>query len=102
MQRGCERGKWMATQTSVLCVTLRSCVGGWARADGAIAPAPVASVQLDAAGSRTGLGRSAVPDGVFVVPRVRRDKERGRVHGWLGKAARQSQDRKSTRLNSSH
>src|SRR3546814_7806947 len=39
---------------------------------------------------RTGRGRSAVPDGVFVVPRGRRDKERGRVHGWLGKAARQS------------
>src|SRR3546814_11101379 len=37
-----------------------------------------------------GRGRSAVPDGVFVVPRGRRDKERGRVHGWLGKAARQS------------
>src|SRR3546814_326628 len=90
MQRGCDRGKSMSIHTTVLCVTLLTLVGGCARADEAIAPAPVASVQLDAAVSRTGRGRSAVPDGVFVVPRGRRDKERGRVHGWLGKAARQS------------
>src|SRR3546814_422190 len=90
MQRGCDRGKSMSIHTTVLCVTLLARVGGCARADEAIAPAPVASVPLDAAVSRTGRGRSEVPDGVFVGPRGRRDKERGRVHGWLGKAARQS------------
>src|SRR3546814_4965744 len=76
MQRGCDRGKSMSIHTTVLCVTLLTLVGGCARADEAIAPAPVASVQMDAAVSRTGRGRSAVPDGVFVVPRGRRDKER--------------------------
>src|SRR3546814_11799574 len=61
MQRGCDRGKSMSIQTTVLCVTLLTLVGGCARADEAIAPAPVASVQLDAAVSRTGqIGRAHV------------------------------------------
>src|SRR3546814_4313714 len=89
MQRGCDRGKSMSIHTTVLCVTLLTLVGGCARADEAIAPAPVASVQLDAAVSRTGRGRSAVPDGGFVVSRGRRDKERGCVHGGLGEEAGQ-------------
>src|SRR3546814_19992446 len=90
MQRGCDRGKSMSIHTTVLCVTLLTLVGGCARADEAIAPAPVASVPLDAAVSRTGRGRSAVPDGVFVVTRGRHAKEQGRVNGRLGKAARES------------
>src|SRR3546814_18093914 len=84
MQRGCDRGKSMSIHTTVLCVTLLTLVGGCARADEAIAPAPVALVQWAAAVSRTERGRSAVPDGVIVVPRGRRYEERGRAPGWLG------------------